>query len=109
MRKRMFGQVGRLKKDKIDEYKKLHASVWPGVLKTIKECNLGNYSIFIKEDVVFAYFEYNGADYEADMQYMADDPMTQEWWSHTKPCFAAYSQTSKENFYEDMESIFYFE
>lgn len=109
MTKKMFGQVGRLRKDKIDEYEKLHSAVWPDVLKTIKECNLNNYSIFLKEDVVFAYFEYDGLDYEADMRHMAEDPVTQKWWSYTKPCFTSYSETSKENFYEDMKSIFYLE
>ena len=58
MARRMFGQIGRLKKEKIEEYKTLHAAVWPDVLKTITECNLENYSIFIKGDLVFSYFEY---------------------------------------------------
>ena len=65
MARRMFGQIGRLKKEKIEEYKTLHAAVWPDVLKTITECNLENYSIFIKGDLVFSYFEYTGTDYEA--------------------------------------------
>lgn len=107
MTKSIFGQVGRLKENKIEEYKNLHALVWHDVLKMIKECNLQNYSIFIKEDVVFAYFEYTGSDYEADMKHMADDPVTQKWWANTKPCFAAYNDMSNENFYEDMQSIFY--
>ncbi len=46
---RRFGQIGRLKKEKIDEYVKLHADVWPDVKKMITECNLQNYSIFIRE------------------------------------------------------------
>ena len=40
-----FGQLGQLKPDKIEEYCTLHANPWPGVLKTITECNLQNYSI----------------------------------------------------------------
>ena len=94
-----FGQIGQLKKEKIDEYKALHAAPWPGVLKTIKECNLQNYHIYIRGDQVFAFYEYTGDDYEADMEKMAADPVTQEWWSHTKPCFVEV--------YVDMEEIFY--
>jgi L-rhamnose mutarotase len=29
-----------LRAEKLAEYKKLHASVWPDVLKTIEECNI---------------------------------------------------------------------
>ena len=34
-----------LKEEKVDEYKKLHAAVWPEILKMISECNFTNYSI----------------------------------------------------------------
>ena len=105
--KQIFGQVGRLKQDKIEEYKHLHANAWPGVLKTIEECNLRNYSIFLQDDLVFAYFEYAGENYEADMKKMAEDPVTQEWWTHTKPCFVPYSMGKDSEFYQDMEQIFY--
>ena len=85
MEKVIFGQLGRLKRDKIDEYAELHAAAWPGVLKTITECHLQNYSIFLHNDLVFSYFEYVGEDYEADMKKMAEDPVTQDWWTHTHP------------------------
>lgn len=107
MGKQMFGQIGRLKPEKIDEYVKLHAAVWPDVLKMIKECNLENYSIFIKGDLVFAYFEYTGTDYAADMDKMAADVTTQKWWGFTRPCFDKFNADSQEAFYEDMQSIFY--
>lgn len=107
MGKQMFGQIGRLKPEKIDEYVKLHAAVWPDVLKMIKECNLENYSIFIKGDLVFAYFEYTGTDYAADMDKMAADETTQKWWGFTRPCFDKFNADSQEAFYEDMQSIFY--
>lgn len=45
-----YGMVIKVKPEKADEYKKLHASVWPDVLKKIKDCNIKNYSIFLKDD-----------------------------------------------------------
>ena len=104
---RRFGQIGRLKKEKIDEYVKLHADVWPDVKKMITECNLQNYSIFIRDDLVFSYFEYTGENYDADMEKMAADETTQKWWGYTRPCFEKYNADSAEAFYEDMETIFY--
>lgn len=101
-----FGQRGRLKPEKAEEYKQLHANAWPDVLKTITACNLQNYSIFIDGLDVFSYFEYTGEDYEADMKLMEQDPVTQQWWKHTKPCFEGHEQ---QVYYKDMESIFYHE
>jgi L-rhamnose mutarotase len=104
-----FGQLGQLKPDKIEEYCTLHANPWPGVLKTITECNLRNYSIYLHGDKVFAYFEYVGEDYEADMKKMEQCPITQEWWTHTKPCFIKYAIDPASEFYHDMKPIFYYE
>lgn len=108
MQKQFFGQIGTLKREKIEEYKRLHKNAWPDVLKTISECNLHNYSIFIHENLVFSYFEYVGEDYEADMKKMEADKLTQEWWKHTKPCFEKYSISKASEYYHDMEQIFYY-
>lgn len=101
---RRFCQRAFLKPEKVEEYRALHAAAWPDVLKTIRECNLQNYSISILGEMVVAYFEYTGEDYEADMRKMEADPVTQEWWKHTKPCFARHDEGV---YYEDMEEIFY--
>ncbi|MCB0108531.1 MAG: L-rhamnose mutarotase, partial [Caldilineaceae bacterium] len=51
-----YGQVLGIKTENIAEYTRLHAAVWPGVLKMIHECNIRNYSIFQKDNLLFAYF-----------------------------------------------------
>jgi len=35
-----YGMVIGLRPERIAEYKKLHAAVWPDVLKMIKECHI---------------------------------------------------------------------
>lgn len=112
--KRVFGQIGRLGRDRVDEYcrlheKDVHTPRWAGVLETIRLCNMRNYSIFIEDDLVFGYFEYVGEDYDADMARMAADPVTQDWWSRTRPCFARLRPDSPEAFYSDMRRIFHFD
>jgi len=62
---RRYGMVIGVREEKLAEYKKLHAAVWPGVLKTIKECNIRNYSIYLGELErngyhLFSYLEYTG-------------------------------------------------
>ena len=80
------GSVIKLKPEKIETYKTLHANVWPEVLQMIQSCHIHNYSIFYKDGYLFSYFEYDGVDFEADLQKMADDPNTQSWWKLTDPC-----------------------
>lgn len=114
MGKVYYGQVGRLKRECIEEYKWLHTTdvhteKWAQVLKTIQDCNLRNYNIFIEDDVVFAFFEYIGEDYDADMEKMAQCPVTQEWWKHTHPCFEKYAIDPASEFYHDLKPIFYYE
>lgn len=86
-----FGTVIGLKPEKVEEYKRLHAAVWPDVLKTVRECNIRNYSIYLKqlengEYYLFSYYEYAGANLAADFAKMSADPITQKWWGFCKPC-----------------------
>ena len=101
---RRFGQHARLKAEKVDEYRRLHAAVWPGVLQTISKCGIRNYSIYLSGEDLFACFEYIGDDYEADMERMAADPVTQDWWKLTKPCFLGHAE---QLYYSDMEELFH--
>jgi L-rhamnose mutarotase len=79
------GQVIGIKPERIASYERIHAQVWPEVLATIRACNMRNYSIFRHGTLLFAYFEYVGEDFAADMASMAADPKTREWWSITEP------------------------
>jgi L-rhamnose mutarotase len=85
MMMRRFGQLIGVKPERIEDYERIHAEVWSEVLATIQACNIRNYSIFRHENLLFAYFEYIGDDFEADMAKMAQDSKTREWWSHTDP------------------------
>ena len=68
-----MGRVIKLKPEVIPEYKRIHAAVWPEVLKAIRDSNIRNYTIFLKEpeNMLFAYWEYHGTDFDADMKKMA--------------------------------------
>lgn len=102
-----FGQIIRLKPDKAAEYIRHHAAVWPGVLKMIKECRISNYSIYVKEDLLFAYFEYTGKDYNADMKKMAAHEETQRWWDVVKPFMEPIKARKAGEFWADMREIFH--
>ena len=102
-----FGQTIYLKPEGAEEYLKHHASVWPGVLKMITACNIKNYSIFKKDHVLFAYFEYTGSDVDRDMATMAADPETQRWWDVVKPLMEPLDTRNVGEFWADMQEIFH--
>jgi L-rhamnose mutarotase len=107
-----YGSVIGLNTEKIDEYKKLHAAVWPEILDKITECNIRNYSIFLRKlpdgkHYLFSYFEYIGSDVAADMQKMADDPRTQDWWDVCKPCQNPLPDRAEGEWWADMEEVFH--
>jgi L-rhamnose mutarotase len=109
-----YGSVIGLKPEKIEEYKRLHANVWPGVLKMIKQCNIRNYSIYLGElendkYYLFSYFEYTGDDFDADMAKMAADPTTQKWWSFCEPCQSPIPTRKEGEWWANMEEVFHYE
>lgn len=55
-----YGSVIGVKPEKLEEYKKLHAAVWPGVLEMIRKCNIRNYSIYYKDGLLFSYLNISG-------------------------------------------------
>ncbi len=89
-RPQRYAWVTGLKSEKAQHYRQLHAHPWPGVNRMIKQCHIQNFSIHECEIegrlYLFAYLEYTGKDFEADMKKMADDPETQRWWKETDPC-----------------------
>ncbi len=109
---RRYGMVTGLKLDSVEEYKRLHAAVWPDVLAKIQECSIRNYSIFLRtlddgRPYLFGYFEYHGTDFAADMANMAADPATQRWWALCKPCQQQLAGCAADEWWVPMEEVFH--
>ena len=109
---RRFHGVTGLRKEKADYYFKLHAKVWPGVLRMIEQANIRNFSIAVKEIegklYLFSYYEYVGDDYEADMKRVAADPETQRWYKETEPCQLPLPDAAAQGIiWSDAKEIFY--
>jgi L-rhamnose mutarotase len=101
------GQLIKVRPEKLEEYKRLHANIWPGVAKMIEECNIRNYSIYQKDGFLFAYFEYVGDDFTADMKKMAADPTTQKWWDVCMPCQEPLETREEGEWWAEMEEVFH--
>ena len=107
-----YGMVIGLRAEKLDEYKKLHAAVWPDVLQMIRKCNIRNYSIYLRRlddgrHYLFSYFEYLGTDFAADMARMAADPTTQHWWSFCQPCQQPLENRAEGEWWSTLDEVFH--
>lgn len=107
-----YGMVIGIRPEKLEEYRRLHAAVWPDVLRMIEACHIRNYSIYLRQlddgqHYLFSYFEYVGSDFAADMARMAADPTTQRWWALCKPCQKPLAHRGSEEWWAGMEEVFH--
>ncbi len=102
-----YGTIIGLKPEAEKEYRRYHAAVWPEVLETIRQCNIRNYSIYLKDGLLYSYFEYYGADFAADMARMAADPATQRWWAIMQPMQKPLATRKSGEWWAEMEEVFH--
>lgn len=106
------GSVVELKPEMAAEYQRLHAAVWPEVLRLITAAGIRNYSIFLRRLpdgrlYLFSYFEYIGADFAGDMARLAAAPVTQQWWAVCKPCHTPLPDRAEGEWWASMEEVFH--
>ncbi|MGL4735897.1 MAG: L-rhamnose mutarotase [Cellulosilyticaceae bacterium] len=66
-----------------------------------------NYSLYFKDDFLFAYFEYTRDCFNTDMKKMAADETTQEWWSVCDPCQEPLETCQEGEWWSDMEEVYH--
>jgi len=107
-----YGSIIGIHSEKIEEYRRSHAAVWPDVLAMIRQCHIHNYTIFLRKmpderHYLFSYFEYSGTNFVADMAKMAADPTTQKWWSFCKPCQDPLPDRAPGEWWAEAEEVFH--
>ena len=88
-------------------YRELHAKVWPSVLATLRDAHVTNYSIFLRDGLLFSYLEYTGDDYAQDMARIAADPETRRWWQLTDPCQQRLDTAAEGEWWAPAEEVFH--
>ncbi len=101
-----FAMVINVRPEKLDFYRKLHAEPWPEVIEALQRAHVRNYSIHLKDHTLFAYLEYHGDDWAADMARVAADEATQRWWTLTDPCQAPWPSRAPGEWWAEMETVF---
>lgn len=107
-----YGSVIEVKAETLEKYKQMHAEPWPEINAQITECNIRNYSIYLTQFpsgkyYLFAYYEYTGDDFDADMALMEKNPKMKEWWSHTDPMQIPLENKAKEEWWKNMEEVYH--
>jgi L-rhamnose mutarotase len=104
-----MGMVIGIAPDRIAEYRALHAAVWLQVLAVLREANVRNYTIFLREpeNLLFGYWEYHGPDFDADMRRVAADPETRRWWTFCSPCQLPLASRAEGEHWAMMEPVFH--
>jgi len=106
-----IASVIELRPEKEEVYRRLHAEPPPEVLAVMEESQLRNFSIYLREiggrKLLFAYFEYHGRDFTADMQKLAGSPVTREWHQLTSPCQSPVPGAAPGEWWSGMEEVFH--
>ena len=81
-----------VRREKIEEYKERHASVWPEMKEALQNAGWRNYSLFLREDgLLVGYLE--TASFEQAQAAMNKNPVNARWQAEMsaffKPCSGA--------------------
>ena len=102
-----YGSLIKVRPEFEERYIILHKHTFPKVLGQIKNSNIQNYTIFLKDGILFSYFEYLGDDFKADMDKMGEDATTREWWKLTDPMQEPLDSRNEGEWWASMEEVFY--
>ena len=81
----------RVRPDRIDEYRRRHAAVWPELLAALRDTGWRNYSIFLRPDgLVIGYFE--TTDLTAAIEGMSALPVNARWQAEMAELFVPTQQ-----------------
>jgi L-rhamnose mutarotase len=70
--------LGRVRADRLAEYRERHAAVWPEMLDALRQAGWSNYSLFLTGDgLLIGYLETD--DYAAALDRMARAPVNSRW------------------------------
>lgn len=96
----------KVKPDRLDEYKRRHAAVWPDMLQALRETGWHNYSLFLRDDgLLVGYFE--TPDLRAALDGMAAREVNARWQADMAPFFEGLDGRRPDEGFLRLEQVFY--
>lgn len=78
----------KVRPEKIDEYRRRHAAVWPEMLDALRQTGWHNYSLFLRSDgLLVGYLE--TPDFERARAAIQKHPVNTRWQTEMAPFFEA--------------------
>jgi L-rhamnose mutarotase len=96
----------RVRANRVEEYKKRHARVWPEMLDALRETGWRNYSLFLRADgLLIGYLE--AEDFNKCCAEMKKHPVNAKWQAEMAPLFEAISDRSADDHMFPLEEVFH--
>ncbi len=78
--------LGRIRPDRLGEYRARHQEVWPEMRHALQDAGWANYTLFLTDDgLLIGYLETD--DYSAARQRMAQTGVNARWQAEMQPFF----------------------
>jgi len=103
------GSLIKLRPEYEERYIILHKHTFPGVLERIRKSKIRNYSIYLRDGILFSYYEYKGENFDRDMAEIGEDPVTRDWWKLTDPMQEPLATRGEGEWWAAMDEIFHWE
>ena len=98
--------VGRVREERLAEYREPHERVWPQMLTALSEAGWGNYSLFLTADgLLIGYLETD--DYQAALDRMARTEINERWQAEMAPFFAELNGRPPDQGFQRIGEIFH--
>ena len=98
----------KVKADRLEEYRRRHAAVWPEMLEALRETGWQNYSLFLRDDgLLVGYLETE--DFEAALRGMAARDVNARWQAEMAPFFERLDGQRPDEAMVRLEEVFHLE
>jgi L-rhamnose mutarotase len=98
--------VLQVKPERLEDYKQRHSSVWPEMLRALRESGWNNYSLFLRPDgLLVGYLETD--DFERARAGMARREVNERWQREMSGFFVRLDGLPPDRAMEPLEEIFH--
>jgi L-rhamnose mutarotase len=101
------GFILKVKESMIEDYKKVHANVWPEMLEALSNSGWHNYSRFMKQDgTLFGYFE-TPDSLQTAVEKMSQKEVNAKWQTMMSPYFEFPEGRRADEMLIELEEVFH--
>jgi L-rhamnose mutarotase len=102
-----IGFMLKVRAERLEEYRRHHAAVWPEMLDALRASGWHNYSLFVRDDgLLFGYFETPDSLQEAQAR-MAATAVNTRWQEFMAPYFESPSNARPDEMFLELSEMFH--